>query len=296
MIIIDQDLQTDGSITYPAERSNIVGIKPTVGLVARDGVIPISDIQDTIGPMARTVKDAAQILTVIACRSEYDNRTQQIPFDTIPDYGALCQSTDLTGIRIGVPKEGIHDVLLSVLNSFDYGIHELEKAGAEIIENVDFASLKEWDDWDDVEKFSILSADFKKAIDRYLQALDVNPKNFQTLEDLVAWTERQPEEEYPSRDMERWHRALRAADLPPEELLRRREKSLRCSIEDGILGALETNKLDALIYPSTGGSHITFAARAGYPVITVPLGFYPDHTEEVKNKRGDLIDIAPGVP
>ncbi|MCJ1413846.1 hypothetical protein MMC32_000171 [Xylographa parallela] len=288
--------ETDGSITYPAERSNIVGIKPTVGLVARDGVIPISDIQDTIGPMARTVKDAAQILTVIACRSEYDNRTQQIPFDTIPDYGALCQSTDLTGIRIGVPKEGIHDVLLSVLNSFDYGIHELEKAGAEIIENVDFASLKEWDDWDDVEKFSILSADFKKAIDRYLQALDVNPKNFQTLEDLVAWTERQPEEEYPSRDMERWHRALRAADLPPEELLRRREKSLRCSIEDGILGALETNKLDALIYPSTGGSHITFAARAGYPVITVPLGFYPDHTEEVKNKRGDLIDIAPGVP
>ncbi|MCJ1282130.1 hypothetical protein MMC26_001453 [Xylographa opegraphella] len=288
--------ETDGSITCPAEASNIVGIKPTVGLVARDGVIPISEIQDTIGPMARTVKDAAAILGIIAGKSDFDSRTQQIPFDKIPDYGALCRDTNLSGIRIGVPKEGIHDVLLSVMNRFDYGIHELEKAGAEILENVDFACLKEWADWDEDERFSILSADFKKAIDEYLEALDVNPKKFQTLEDLVAWTEKQPEEEYPSRGIERWHGALRAADLPPEELLRRREKSLRCSKEDGILGALESNKLDALIYPGTGKCHITFAARAGYPVITVPLGHYPSHKEEVKNKRGSLIETAPGVP
>ena len=246
--------------------------------------------------MARTVKDAAEILTVIAGKSDYDKRTQQIPFGTIPDYGALCQDTNLSGIRIGVPKEGIHDVLLSVMNRFDYGIHKLEKAGAEIIENVDFACLKEWDDWDGVTRSSILSADFKKAIDSYLRALDVNPKNFQTLEDLVAWTENQREEEFPSRDTERWHGALRAANLPPEELLRRREKSLRCSKEDGILGALESHGLDALIYPCTAGYHVSFAARAGYPVITVPLGHYPSHTEEVKNKRGDLVDIAPGVP
>ena len=296
MTVIDLDLQTDGSITHPAGKSNIVGIKPTVGLVARDGVIPISEIQDTVGPMARTVKDAAEILTIIAGRSDFDNRTQQIPFDVIPDYAALCQATDITGIRIGVPKEGIHDMLFSVINRFDNAIHELEKAGAEMVENVDFACLKEWDDWDHVEKFSIMSADFKKAIDRYLQALDVNPKNFQTLEDLIAWTEKQPEEEYPSRDTERWHGALRAADLPPEELLRRREKALRCSKQDGILGALETNQLDALIYPCTDKCHITFAALAGYPIITVPLGYYPSHTEEVKNKRGNLIETGPGVP
>ncbi|MCJ1402090.1 hypothetical protein MMC11_005309 [Xylographa trunciseda] len=288
--------ETDGSITHPAGKSNIVGIKPTVGLVARDGVIPISEIQDTIGPMARTVKDAAEILTIIAGKSEFDKRTQLIPFEVIPDYGALCQDTNLSGLRIGVPNEGIQDMPLSVIEKFDYAKEELKKSGAEIIENVDFACLKEWDDWDDVENFSILCADFKKAIDGYLQALDVNPKNFRTLEDLITWTENQLEEEYPSRDTERWHSALRAADLPPEELLRRREKSLRCSKDDGILGALTTNGLDALLYPCTDKHHITFAARAGYPIITVPLGFYPSHTKEAKNKRGNLIEVGPGVP
>ncbi|MCJ1479149.1 hypothetical protein MMC13_007833 [Lambiella insularis] len=292
--------ETDGSITYPAEKSNIVGIKPTVGLVARDGVIPISDIQDTVGPMARTVKDAAEILTVIAGKSAYDERTQQIPFDTIPNYAASCQSTDLTGLRIGVPDSAFtqkgNEIPNVVLAEFEIAIKALLDLGATLIRNANFSSLEEWAKVSPDEKMSVLSADFKSAIETHLQALPVNPHNIHSLADMVAFTQAHPQEEYPSRGIERWQMAESAARLPPAELQRRREQMLRCSKEEGILGALAAGRLDALVCPTAEKPWITFAARAGLPVVTVPMGFYPAGYETRMNKRGDLVDKGPGVP
>lgn len=263
-------------------------------------MIPISEIQDTVGPMARTVKDAAEILTIIAGKSSYDKCTQQIPFDTIPDYVASCRSTDLAGLRIGVPdsafaQEG-HELPKVVMEAFERAIKVLQDEGATVVRETNFSNLEEWAKVDDDEKMSVLSADFKIAIEVYLQALLVNPQNIRTLDDMVVFTKSHSEEEYPSRGIERFLMAETAAKLPPEELNRRRHQSLRCSKEDGILGALSTWKLDALICPTAGNPWITFAARAGLPVVTVPLGFYPSDYDTTKNKRGNLVDTGPNIP
>ena len=102
----------------PAEFNNLVGIKPTVGLVARDGMIPVSESQDSPEPMARTVKDAAELLAIIAGESEFDKRTWDIPFPT-QDFSACCSSTNLSGIRIDIPRNTFGDIAASVLRKFE---------------------------------------------------------------------------------------------------------------------------------------------------------------------------------
>jgi amidase len=274
-----------------------VGIKTTVALVARDGVIPISEPQDSIGPMARTVKDAAHMLSAMAGKSPYDKRTSTIPFEKIPDYAAACHSTSLTGMRIGIPRNSFDDVGPAVMKAFENAIKVLTGAGATMIENADYVCMEEWRTVVDTDEFwSICEADFNEAIENTCQNLVENPNNIRTLEGIIEFTKKCPEEEYPKRDILRWEYCQRARSLPAEELRKRRERSLRCSKEEGILGAIKTHKLNALIAPSFATASTTFAARAGLPVIAVPMGVYPADTPITKNKREDLVTTAPNIP
>ena len=133
------------SLTLPRKVTLLV--KPTVAVVARDGVIPLSEPQDSVGPMARTVKDAAYLLTVLAGKSPFDNHTTTIPFETIADYAAGCQSTVLTGIRIGVPRNSFTNVNPTVLVAFDKALEIFATAGATIVDNTNYACIKEWEAW-----------------------------------------------------------------------------------------------------------------------------------------------------
>ena len=105
MLIGDaNDRKTVGSILAPAERNNVVGFKPSRGLIGNDGAIPISSRQDVIGTLTRTVKDAAYLVSTMAGRSERDEGTWNIPFQQIPDFTEFCKNTDLSGVTIGVPR------------------------------------------------------------------------------------------------------------------------------------------------------------------------------------------------
>lgn len=141
----------------------------------------------------------------------------------------------------------------------------LEDAGARVTRNVNISSLEAWAKVDKDEKMSLLSADFKTAIELHLKALH----------DMVVFIKSHPQEEYPSRGIEQWQMAESGAHLQPEELQRRRDQMLRCSNKEGILGALSAWNLDALICPTADKPWITFAAHAGLLVVTAPLGFYP---------------------
>ena len=123
----------------PAEFNNLVGIKPAVGLVARDGIIPVSESQDSPGPGARTMKDAAELLAIIVGRSEFDKRTWDIPFP-IQDFSACCSSMNLSGIRIGIPRNTFGDIAASVLRKFEEAIKTLVGANADVIDEADFSS------------------------------------------------------------------------------------------------------------------------------------------------------------
>ena len=266
-----------------------------MGLVARDGTIPISDRQDTVGPIARTVKDAASLLTVIAGKSDRDRKTWDIPFERIPDYAACCETTDLTGFRLGVPRNAFPDVSEEIVEEFEKAVAILTKAGAAVVDT-EFSSVPEWENWDEDKRKIVLEADFKEAMEVHLKSLVVNPNNIRTIEDLIDFTKSTPEESYPSRNVDRWLGAIRSANLPRSELQSHLEKMLRCSGEEGILGALEASKSDALIVPSTPDIPVTFAARTGLPIIAVPLGYHSPETPIKKTKRGDLIECAPGIP
>ncbi|KAF2020553.1 amidase [Aaosphaeria arxii CBS 175.79] len=287
--------ETDGSIVSPAQRSSVVGMAPTIGLVARDGIIPLSNRQDTVGPLARTVKSVAYVLTAISGKSPYDNATSSIPFDHIPNYADACQGTRLDGLRIGVPRDAIAETDGIVMKKFDKALSLLKSRGVTIVDNVLFASAKEWDAWDSAEKRACLQAEFKHSIEKWLRELVENPNNINSLSDLVNFTKSEPKECYPERDIQRWEWLQEGPEYNSDAYKKALEKMLRLSGKEGIIGAIEEHKLDLIVHPTNIDPPTTFAARVGLPAITVPLGFYPDDTEPTCH-RGKIIDVAPNVP
>jgi len=287
--------ETDGSIVAPAQRSNVVGVAPTVGLVARDGILPLSNRQDTVGPCARTVKCAAHILTVISGKSAYDNATEAIPFESLPKYEEACKGTRLDGLRIGVPREALADVDGVVLDAFERALKLLASSGATIVDNVRFSSIKEWDEWDPARKRVCLQAEFKNSIEIWLQLLVENPNNIHTLNDLIDFTKSDPRECYPGRDIQRWEWSQEGPEYASTEYQESLNKMYRLAGEQGMLGAMEKYALDVIVHPTNTDPTTTFAARLGLPAITVPLGFYPEDTKPVSH-RGNIFNVAPHVP
>lgn len=195
--------ETSGSIVLPAEKSNIVGIKPTVGLTSRSMVIPISLRQDTVGPMARTVKDAAYMLAAISGKDRYDNWTSAQPFDQVPDYVKACNYSAFKGTHLGVPRNGINPFLGSstepVMAAFEEALRLITGAGAKVVDDADFESF-------DPPAFHrnssiVLDTDFVAGVSDYFALLDKNPNKVYNLRDLAQFTRNDPREEYPDRDV-----------------------------------------------------------------------------------------------
>ncbi|KAI9450107.1 amidase signature enzyme [Lactarius psammicola] len=264
--------ETDGSIILPSSRQNLVGIKPTVGLTSRAGVIPISENQDTVGPMARSVADAAIILTTIAGRDPLDKFTLTAPAQ-VPDFSKALKKDALQGVRLGVPR-----LFLSgdpnIDHAFDASLLTLTELGATIVDPAEFPDANEL--IASMNESIVLSTDFKVNVEEYISELIEVPTGVKTLADLIAfniahasqelippfWTDQSQLiiSENTTRDT-----AYFAALAADHDLGRTR----------GIDATLAKFKLDAIILP-TDGFTPRVAAVAGYPVVTVPLGFQPD--------------------
>ncbi|KAF2802434.1 glutamyl-tRNA amidotransferase subunit A, partial [Mytilinidion resinicola] len=288
--------ETDGSIVSPSENNNLVGIKPTVGLTSRSLVIPISQRQDTVGPMARTVKDAAYLLQAIAGKDIYDNYTSAIPFDSLPDYVAACNFSALTGKRIGVPRNDIYEVdnvTYPIIDAFNAALEVLEAAGATIVDPTNYTA---WDAFfSSTSETCVLDTDFVSDLKSYLDQLIYNPTGVKTLADVSAFTHSFRAEDYPDRNTAEWDRALNITfNNTSPEFWACYQRDLYFGGTGGLLGALQNYSLDAIVIPTAFSSSIS--AIIGAPIVTVPLGSYPPNTTVVTNARGDLNATAPNIP
>lgn len=289
--------ETDGSILSPSDVNNLVGIKPTVGLTSRYLVIPISEHQDTVGPMTRTVKDAAHILHALAGRDPNDNYTSAIPFDSTPNYSEACRLDALRGKRIGVPRNYIdltgQEEYAAVLPVFDAALDTLRAAGATVVDNITLPG------YDVLAQANfpnvVLEADFVTGLARYLAELRLNPNNLTSLADLQAFTRAFPSEDYPERDTDVWADALALGygnDDPA--FWSNYTAGLYYAGPLGVTGALANFSLDALAVPTAFAPFLP--ALLGAPVVTVPLGRFPNGTAVQANGFGNLNATAPNLP
>ncbi|KAI4253871.1 MAG: hypothetical protein LQ352_003426, partial [Teloschistes flavicans] len=289
--------ETSGSIVNPAERSNVVGIKPTLGLTSRDMVIPISLRQDTVGPIGRTVKDAAYMLTAIAGKDRFDNWTSVQPYDTTPDYVKACNHLGLKGARVGIPRNGIDyytdGSTKPVMVAFEKALQTVRDAGARVIEEANFSSF-------DPPAFGrnssiVLDTDFVVGLSDYLSLLSSNPNGVHSLQDIAHFTRHDHREEHPDRDTYVWDRQLsRNITSSSTESWAAYQADLLMGGEQGVVGALDRHKLDALIMPTFSSFHLP--AIAGLPIVSVPLGFYPAQTPLTMNLKKTMVSVAPNIP
>ena len=290
--------ETDGSILSPSEVSNLVGIKPTVGLTSRYLVIPISQRQDTVGPMARTVKDAAYVLSAIAGKDPHDNYTLAQPWDTPPDYVAACNFSSLRGKRIGIPRNVIdptEEPDNTVIAAFNAAAETIKKAGATIVDNINITPYALAEYTNGSSETTVLDADFVADLAEYLSMLTYNPQNVHNLADVENFTHRFPQEDYPDRDTAVWDQSLALGfDNTSPEFWAAYQNDLEIAGPQGILGLLANYSLDALILPTNFAPGLP--AKIGTPVVTVPLGFYPANETVVRNMRGTLVETGPNIP
>lgn len=289
--------ETDGSILSPSNVNNLVGIKPSVGLTSRYLVVPISEHQDTVGPMARTVKDAAHILTAIAGPDPNDNYTSAIPFNSTPNYIEACKYDALKGKRIGVPRNYIdltgESYLAPVIPVFNAALDILRAAGATVVDNI---TLPGYDVLAQANFPNIvLEADFNTDLAKYFAELTYNPNNLKTVSDLRNFTQGFPLEDYPERDTDVWDDAIALGygNTSPE-FWSNYTADLFYAGPLGITGALTNFSLDALVVPTDFAPFLP--ALIGAPVVTVPLGALPPNTTVQQNGFGNLNASAPNLP
>lgn len=271
--------ETNGSIVCPSNANGIVGIKPTVGLISRSGIIPISSTQDTPGPMARTVTDAAICLGTMVGVDPADIKTSNSEGKSYKDYTQFLNKDGLEGKRIGLYKRplGQHYKVDKVVNE---AVEYLKSQGVEIVEvdnilkpNVNGLS------------FEIMLYEYKDGLNKYFSSLGPEAP-IKNLEDLIAFNEKDSIELgfYNQKYLEM---ALEKGDLDSKEYIETLEKMMRGSREDGLDRVIDENNLDAIMAPTGGPAwktdHVNGdafqvgssspAAISGYPSITVPMGF-----------------------
>ncbi len=275
--------ETDGSIICPSSINGLVGIKPTVGLWGRSGIIPISASQDTAGPMARTVADAAALLGALTGLDPRDAATHASAGHAKSDYSTFLDAAGLKGTRIGVPRN-LAGFNPDVDGALDNAVAAIKGAGATVIDHADVDGVGKFDD----AELDVLLYEFKDGLNKYLASLALLEANAppKTLAGLIAWNEREKAREMPWFGQELFLRAEKKGPLAESTYKKARAKCVAMSRTKGIDAALAKYKVDALIFPSNApawptdyvnGDHVTggnttFAAVAGYPSITVPMG------------------------
>ena len=271
-----------------------MGIKPTVGLTSRALVIPISEHQDTVGPMARSVKDAAYVLQAIAGKDPNDNYTSAIPFHKLPNYVKACDKSALKGKRFGIPRNVItsSNSTLPVLAAFTSAIATIKAAGGTIVENTNFTAYAAFRRSN--ASNIVLEADFLVDLVKYLNELSTNPNNVYDLADVSNFTHQFPQEDYPDRNTAIWDGALALGfNNTSAQFAAAYQQNLAFGGPGGVFGALANYSLDALILPTAFSPGVP--AIVGSPVVTVPMGFYPANQTVVTTSRG-LVSSGPNVP
>jgi len=269
--------ETDGSIICPAAVAGLVGLKPTVGLVSRTGIIPISISQDTAGPMSRTVGDTALLLSAMAGVDKADPSGAAADGKIAPDYTAFLKADALKGKRFGVLRQAMayHPDVDAGMNK---ALDVLRKAGAEIIE----VKVATYNDWNDAE-FSVLLYEFKDGLNTYLKG---SGAPHASLEALIAFNKANADRVMPIFGQEIFEQAQAKGPLTDPAYRKARDTARRLAGRDGLIATLDRHKLDAMIAPSMSpawptdhvlGDHFVgagygMAAVAATPSITIPIG------------------------
>ncbi|HWS77860.1 MAG TPA: amidase [Thermomonas sp.] len=269
--------ETDGSIICPSAVAGLVGIKPTVGLVSRSGIIPISHSQDTAGPMARSVADAAAVLTAIAAADDADVATAEHPSRSAIDYTAHLKPDALKGARIGVLRKAM-GYQPDVDAAFERAVAALKAAGATVVD----AEIPTAGQWGDAE-LEVLMYELKADLNAYLVGSGAPLKS---LAEVIAFNKQNAATEMRYFAQELFERAEAKGPLTDKAYVDARDKARRLAGPQGIDAALKKDNLDALVAPSMSpawptdpinGDHFTgagygAAAVARYPSISVPMG------------------------
>jgi amidase len=264
-------------------------------LISSNGIIPISDKRDVAGPIARTVKDAAHILSILAKSDSSDDHSSQESNGPTPDFAASCTKTDLKGTRIGVPRNIPGASSEYVVSQFERTLKTLKQAGAEIIEDTNLAGIELWKDLSARTRTMAVISDMKDSMSRYFQSLVTNPLNIKSLVDLIRLTKDTKEEDYPERNVAFFEEAQSVRqDEPAFVDFQNIEEYI--AGEGGIPGAIDKWSLDAVVCPSSDGLISTFAAIARAPAISLPMGSYPQGTPVEMDSISDLVTVAPGIP
>jgi len=274
--------ETDGSIVCPASANGVVGIKPTVGLVSRAGIIPISHTQDTAGPLCRTVGDAAALLGALAGGDPRDSATAAASGRVESDYTKFLDPAGLRGARIGVAREkffGYNDATDRLAES---ALDALRQAGAVV---VDPANIPHAGTYDDAE-LEVLLYELKADLNAYLAALGPSGP-VRTLADVIAFNEREREREMPYFGQELFLQAQAKGPLTAPAYRRALNTCRRLARTLGLDAVMARHRLDAIVAPTGNpawpidlvngdhftGSSSTPAAVARYPSVSVPMGY-----------------------
>jgi amidase len=275
--------ETDGSIVSPAGHCALVGIKPTVGLLSRAGIIPIAHSQDTPGPMARTVTDAAILLGAMTGVDSGDRATRASQGRALADYTPFLRADGLRGARIGVARK--HHFEGSAADPvIEEAIAEMRRQGAVIVDPADVATAGKLDD----SELEVLLYEFKADLNAYLAALPhADGAPVRSLAELIAWNERHREQEMPFFGQELLVKAEAKGSLADTAYRKALARNRLLSRRQGIDATLARHRLDAIVAPTGGppwlidlvngdppsGGSSTLAAVAGYPNVTVPAGW-----------------------
>lgn len=257
--------ETSGSILSPSSQNSLVGIKPTVGLVSRRGIIPIAYSQDTAGPMTRTVRDAALLLNVIAGVDPDDAATLTSQGQILDDYTAGLTPEGLNRARIGVVKQFFSQLNDSQNQLMQAAFDVLRKQGAIVIEDLELIDPEEGD-----AGYEVLIYEFKSALNAYLKELP-HHVSIRSLQDVIRFNEKDPERLLKFGQQMLLRAEATSGTLTDAEYLNARRRDLHWSRQQNLDRLMAEHSLDALVSPGYFASSI--AAKAGYPSVTVPAGY-----------------------
>ncbi|HVC21165.1 MAG TPA: amidase [Vicinamibacterales bacterium] len=275
--------ETNGSIVSPSNANGVVGLKPTVGLWSRSVIIPISQTQDTAGPMGRTVADVATLLGPLTGVDPADPATAASAGKSLTDYRKFLDPNGLKGARLGVPRQHLFGYSPAADRIVEAALDTLKKLGAEIIDPADIPTLADLGKGEGL----VLSYEFKAGLNAYLAALGPSAP-VHTLADIIAFNDQHKDQEMPYFGQELFLAAEARGPLTSKEYLDALASDRRLSRTEGIDAVMDKYKLDAFVCPTGAPASLTdlvnggygfggssaIAAIAGYPHITVPAGYH----------------------
>lgn len=274
--------ETDGSVVCPSSANGIVGIKPTLGLLSRSGIIPIAHSQDTAGPMTRTVRDAAILLGAMTGEDPDDSATAGSSAHSAADYTKFLDVNGLRGARIGVVRAKYSGFNEPTDRLVTEAIDVMKKNGAVIVDPADIPTAGKFDD----SEFDVLLYEFKADLNKYLASLGPNAP-VKSLKEIIDFNEKHKDREMPWFGQDIMLKAQEKGPLTEKKYLDALAQDQLMSRAQGIDAVMDQHKLDALIAPTGGpawptdllngdhyvGGYSTPSAVAGYPNINVPIGF-----------------------